>query len=174
MSGDGSHGCGDIRAAMVAHAHYLHRQGTYVGQFALVLFCISRGVRLHLWEGGTRTDLVSLYAPWAAEHCPEEKTLCADVIVVHLSDGELHYICDTVPLGRVNHFVVGEPLVPVSGALQAATVVAKPRRGATLSTSASGCGRARQLPMAIAFLTPCAFFRGLNAPLRAAALSGQS
>ena len=115
MSGDDSHGCGDIRAAMVAHAHYLRRQGTYVGQVALVLFCISRGVRLHLWEGGTRTDLVSLYAPWAAEHCPEEKTLWADVIAVHLSHGELHYICDTVPLGRVNHFVVGEPLVLVSG-----------------------------------------------------------
>ena len=115
MSGDDSHGCGDIRAAMVAHAHYLRRQCTYVGQCSLVLFCISRGVRLHLWEGGTRTDLVSLYAPWAAEHCPEEKTLWADVIAVHLSHGELHYICDTVPLGRVNHFVVGEPLVPVSG-----------------------------------------------------------
>ena len=76
---------------------------------------MSRGVRLHLWEGGTRTDLVSLYAPWAAEHCPEEKTLWADVIAAHLSHGELHYICDTVPLGRVNHFVVGEPLVLVSG-----------------------------------------------------------
>ena len=115
MSGDASHGCGDIRAAMVAHAHYLRRQCTYVGQGSLVLLCISRGVRLHLWEGGTRTDLVSLYAPWAAEHCPEEKTLWADVIAVHLSHGELHYICDTVPLGRVNHFVVGEPIVLVSG-----------------------------------------------------------
>ena len=63
MSGDDSHGCGDIRAAMEAHAHSLRRQGTYVGQVALVLFCMSRGVRLHVWEGGTRTDLVSLYAP---------------------------------------------------------------------------------------------------------------
>ena len=108
-------GCGDIRAAMEAHAHYLRCQRTFVGQFALVLFCISRGVRLHLWEGRNRTDLVSLYAPWAAEHCPEEKTLAADVIAVVLSDGELHYICDTVPLSRVNHFVLGEPLVPVSG-----------------------------------------------------------
>ena len=123
MSGDDSHGCGDIRAAMVAHAHYLRRQCTYVGQFALVLFCISRGVRLHLWEGGTRTDLVSLYAPWAAEHCPEEKTLWADVIAVHLPHGELHYICDTVPLGRVNHFVVGEPFVLVSAHISRKTAV---------------------------------------------------
>ena len=123
MSGDDSHGCGDIRAAMVAHAHYLRRQCTSVGRFALVLFCISRGARVHLWEGGTRTDLVSLYAPWAAEHCPEEKTLWADVIAVHLPHGELHYICDTVPLGRVNHFVVGEPFVLVSAHISRKTAV---------------------------------------------------
>ena len=70
---------------------------------------------MHLWDGSNRTDLVSLYAPWAEEHCPEEKTLSRVVIAVHFCHGELHYICDTVPLGRVNHFVVGEPLVLVSG-----------------------------------------------------------
>ena len=51
---------------MIAHAHDILTPMTWVGQFVFVLFCISRCVRLHLWEGANRIDLVSVYAPWAA------------------------------------------------------------------------------------------------------------
>ena len=50
---------------IVALSREMGRQGVYVGQVAFLLLGLQRRMRLYLWIGARRVDLIKECAPWA-------------------------------------------------------------------------------------------------------------
>ena len=108
--------------AMIAFARAIARPSRYAGQFAFLLFGIMKHLRMYMWEGEARVDLIAVYAPWAATQCPASARAGADAIAAQArhDEGANQLVCrpidDQTPLETVNHFVGGLPHIRGRGA----------------------------------------------------------
>ena len=84
---------------------------SWVGYSAFVLMGLLKKCRPVMYEGGTFTDLLQVYVPWA--HKTELRSLHVMAIACALkpqegsSHSELVAVSDRLPLKDVNHFVAG-------------------------------------------------------------------
>ena len=59
-----------VLGALLKLARDIRQPRHYIGYSAFMCFCLSRGCRAYIWEGGDRIDLLHSYAPWAIDRCP--------------------------------------------------------------------------------------------------------
>ena len=98
-------------------ARDIRRPRSYIGYSALLCFGLARRCRPRVWEGETRIDLISYYAPWAIERCTTE--CCVDAVccclVPAVAGGHAEWapVSATHPLDLCNHFVAAVPMADV-------------------------------------------------------------
>ena len=100
-------------AKVLQLARHIRVQQHWVGQSAFVCFALVTGLRVHLWQGENRINVLEVYAPWALPHCTKEAVADA-VVCTYLQDeetGELMCcgVSDDMPLDRCNHYVAAIP-----------------------------------------------------------------
>ena len=98
---------------VVALSREMGKKGAYVGQVAFVLLALKRKMRLHLWVGAERVDVIEKFAPWAMHVCREEAlgdTILSRVVVDE-DTGLLQVfrVTDDASAIAANHFVACLP-----------------------------------------------------------------
>ena len=73
-------------AQVIALAREIGNRSSYVGAAAFLVFALMRKMRVCLWIGGERKDLIAEHAPWAASVCTAGAL--ADAILVKTTTAE--------------------------------------------------------------------------------------
>ena len=97
----------------MALSREMGRQGVYVGQVAFLLLGLQRRMRLYLWVGARRVDLIKECAPWALPFCTEkpmgDATLCRTVVDEDIGLLQVRRIVETAEALAGNHYVACLP-----------------------------------------------------------------
>ena len=98
---------------VVALSRDMGRKGAYVGQVAFVLLAPKRKMRLHLWVGAERVDVIAKFAPWAQSVCTEgalgDAILCRVVVDEDTGLLQVFRVTDDASAMAANHFVACLP-----------------------------------------------------------------
>ena len=74
---------------VLALARTMQRRHSHVGHCAFVIFALMRRLRVYVWEGDTRIDLLEVMAPWALKECTGRTSFDAVACVMRRSDNGL-------------------------------------------------------------------------------------
>ena len=92
---------------VVALARGMALPGTYVGQAAFLLLALKRRMRVHLWIGARRVDIIEDYAPWAKSFCQIEAHADAILSKVTVDEttgsAQMHRVIDHGSVNDASH-----------------------------------------------------------------------
>ena len=93
---------------VVALARGMALPGTYVGQAAFLLLALKQRMRVHLWIGARRVDIIEDYAPWAKSFCQIEAHADAILSKVTVDEttgsAQMHRVIDHGSVNDANHW----------------------------------------------------------------------
>ena len=112
-------GCGNqgpthmntIPDKVLAFAREMQRQRNHVGHAAFVIFAMVRRIRIYVWEGENRIDLLEVLAPWFLEECATGRSTTDAIACAMVRSDEGLAICAPISgdkrqtLQKMGHYV---------------------------------------------------------------------
>ena len=99
-----------INATLLALARYIRMPRNYIGYSAFLLMALRHKCQPCVWEGSNLIDLLTVFAPWAKDHCTRRLPVTAIPCALMARAGgcvECMPISDEHPLSKTCHFVAG-------------------------------------------------------------------
>ena len=109
-----AHAAHRVLDKLLALAREIRRPRNHVGYSAFAIFALMKRMRIFMWEGASRVDIVHTFAPWALEACTGEAmcdgVCCCIPAAVAASSCNWMPVSAETPLSTCNHFVGGVAL----------------------------------------------------------------
>ena len=86
-------------------AGQIRRPRAYIGQSAFLALALKRKLRIQLWQGEEKVDLVGVYAPWAQGFTTWPEPAIEAVICTYTRRGQCRHVSERTPLRKCNHYV---------------------------------------------------------------------
>lgn len=78
----------------------------YIGLSAFVCFGLLKKLRVHVWLGENRVDILNVFTE---VNCADFSEPPCDAVATRISHKGLHHVSEQTPMSMVNHWVVAEP-----------------------------------------------------------------